>query len=154
MFQQSETELEESIKNYHQALRDNGFQIDDKKVTLMLHTYLDSNKDEAKEICEKPFKNYLRSVMGLLDTKKEELGIESNIESLINMSYKKYNDSNTLIGTPESCQKLLHQVEAVGVTEVACFIDFGIENKKVLSGIEKIVEARNLFNLTKLYQSA
>src|SRR5690606_8715854 len=113
-------------------------------------TYLDTTEQIAVDVCEKPFKNYLKSTISLMDSKTQQMKTKLDIESLINMSYKKYDRNNTLIGTPESCQELLYQIEEIGVTEVACFVDFGIEKDKVLSGIKRITEARDLYNLTKM----
>ncbi len=64
---------------------------------------------------------------------------------MIDLAYTRFSQQNTLIGSPESCQKMLYQVQSIGVTEVACLVDFGVENDKVLAGLEKIVETKEIY---------
>ncbi|WP_103071076.1 MupA/Atu3671 family FMN-dependent luciferase-like monooxygenase [Aquimarina sediminis] len=147
MLGQSQEELEKNIKTYHKALIDNGFNIEDKKVSLMLHTYIDSSENAALEISKKPFKEYLGSSIKLMEPIAQELGLDVHTQSeeLIEMAYQKFSKENTLFGSPESCQKMLFSIQNIGVTEVACLVDFGVESEKVLSGLEKIVETKNIY---------
>lgn len=152
MLKQSLENLEESIAIYHKALKENGFDISERKVTLMLHTYMDASEEEAKAISEEPFKKYLRTSIELIKPKDPLKAKHFNVEELVDMSYAKYDSSNTLIGSAESCQEMLQKIESIGITEVACLVDFGVENDKVLSGMKRIVEAKDLYNLARLYQ--
>jgi len=149
MLGQSQEKLAANIAIYHKALSDNGFDIADKKVTLMLHSYIDASEQMAFGISEKPFKEYLESSIKLMEPFAKEVGIDVNIDAerkvLIDMAYKKFSKENTLIGSPESCQRMLFGIQDIGVTEVACLVDFGVENEKVLAGLEKIVETKNLY---------
>lgn len=148
MLGQSLEKLAENISIYHESLVENGYNVEDKKVTLMLHTYIDSSKEKASNISEKPFKDYLASSAKLMEPLAKEIGIDINtdLEELINLAYKKFSKENTLIGSPESCQDMLFQIQSIGVSEVACLVDFGVEREKVLAGLEKIVEAKDLYN--------
>lgn len=154
---QSMEQLEENIKTYHQALKDNGFSIEDKKVTLMIHTYIDSSEQTALNISEKPFKSYLKSSIKLMEPLAKEMGLDLNTQTdeIIDLAYKKFSKNNTLIGSPESCQKMLFDIQNIGVTEVACLVDFGVENEKVLAGLERITQAKALYQaqveLAKLF---
>jgi len=51
-----------------------------------------------------------------------------------------------LIGSPESCQKMLYSIQDIGVTEVACLVDFGVEKEKVITGLQNIVQTKSLYN--------
>ena len=154
---QSMEQLAENIKTYHQALKDNGFSIEDKKVTLMIHTYIDASEQTALNISEKPFKSYLKSSIKLMEPLAKEMGLDLNTQTdeIIDLAYKKFSKNNTLIGSPESCQKMLFDIQNIGVTEVACLVDFGVENEKVVAGLEKITEAKALYQaqveLAKLF---
>lgn len=144
---QSLEQLEDNIKIYQKALIDNGYSIADKKITLMIHTYIDSSEESALSISEKPFKSYLKSSVKLMEPLANELGLDldTQTDELIDIAYKKFSKSNTLIGSPESCQNMLFNIQRIGVTEVACLVDFGVENDKVLSGLEKIVETKTQY---------
>lgn len=148
MLGQSMEKLAENIEIYHQALRDNGFTIADKKVSLMLHTYIDRSESMALSLSEQPFKEYLGSSIQLIEPLAQELGLDVNTqrEELIEIAYKKFTRENTLIGSPESSQKMFHSIQSIGVTEVVCLVDFGVESEKVLAGLENIVKAKDLYH--------
>jgi len=148
MLGQSLEKLAANIAIYHEALQENGFSIEDRQVTLMLHTYMDPSEQVALGVSEQPFKDYLGSSIQLMEPLARELGLDVNTqrEELIELAYKKFSRDNTLIGSPASCQKMLHSIRQMGVTEVACLVDFGVENDKVLAGLEHIVKAKDLYN--------
>lgn len=148
MLGQSLEKLAENIKVYHQALRDNGFNPADKKVSLMLHTYIDQSEKVALGISEQPFKEYLGSSLQLLEPLAQELDLDVNAqrEDLIEIAYKKFTRENTLIGSPESCQQMLQSIQNIGVTEVVCLVDFISESETVLAGLENIVKAKDLYH--------
>jgi len=148
MLGQSLEKLAENISIYHKSLVKNGYNVNEKKVTLMLHTYIDSSKEKASSISEKPFKDYLKSSAKLMEPLAKEVGIDINadLDELIDLAYKKFSEENTLIGSPESCQEMLFKIQSIGVSEVACLVDFGVESDKVLAGLDKIVEAKDLYN--------
>ncbi len=151
MLKQSQEDLAESIAIYYKALEDNGHDSSEKKVSLMLHTYIDSTKEEAWNVASQPFKDYLKISIEMVRPKEQQNAQNFNIEELDEMSYAKYNSSNTLIGSPESCQKIVNDLKSIGVTEIACLVDFGVENDKMLAGIKKIVETKDLYNLAGMY---
>lgn len=148
MLGQSLEELAKNIEVYHQALTDHGFSRTDKKVSLMLHTYIDHSEQMALGISEQPFKAYLGSSIQLMEPLAQQVGLDIHTqrEDLIEIAYQKFSRENTLIGSPESCQKMLHSIQNIGVTEVACLVDFGVESEKVLSGLEYIVKAKALYH--------
>lgn len=148
MLGQSLEKLAGNIAIYHQALRDNGFSVEDKKVSLMLHTYIDPSEQTALGLSEQPFKDYLKSSIQLMEPLAKETGLDINtqLEDLVEIAYRKFTKENTLIGSPASCQKMLHSVRNIGVTEVACLVDFGVESEKVLKGLENIAEAKKLYH--------
>ncbi|MFA0960209.1 MupA/Atu3671 family FMN-dependent luciferase-like monooxygenase [Roseivirga sp. BDSF3-8] len=147
MLGQSLERLEENIKVYHQALNESGHKAEDKVITLMLHTYIDETEQLALGISEKPFKEYLGSSIKLMEPLANELGLDVNTqaEELIDLAFQKFSRENTLFGSPESVQGMLQAVSEIGVTELACLVDFGVEVPKVLENLGKIVETRELF---------
>ena len=51
------------------------------------------------------------------------------------MAYERYVQTSALIGTPASCAPILDKLQAIGVDEIACFIDFGIAPEGVLQSL-------------------
>ena len=143
--------LEANIKAYKEELVRNGFPVDKASITLMLHTYLGKDMHGVKEVVKEPFKNYLRSSVGLLKNLLSGMGVEdssideSELEDLLEMVFERYWNTSALFGTKESCRKTLDKLFKIGVTEIGCLIDFGIEDSKVMEGLTFLNELKNEF---------
>ena len=148
MLGQSLERLEENIKVYHKALRENDHQVEGRIISLMLHTYIAETEEKGHNVSKKPFKEYLGSSIKLMEPLAQELGLDvhTQTEELIEISYQKFSKENTLFGSPESVQDMLHKVEKIGVTEIACLVDFGVAHDDALRGLEKVVETCELFH--------
>lgn len=160
---QSVEEVSEKIKLYRAALKEAGHRPDDFKVTLMLHTFVGEDREEVREIAREPMKSYLRSAAGLIKQyawafpafKKPEgvnnpfeldLGSlsEDELEGILDFAFLRYFEDSGLFGTVEDCLERVEQLKRIGVTEVACLIDYGIETDTVLQGLRplaKVVQA-------------
>ena len=44
-----------------------------------------------------------------------------------------------LLGTPDSCRDLTERLEAIGVDEVACLVDFGVDTVRILASLPQAV---------------
>jgi natural product biosynthesis luciferase-like monooxygenase protein len=143
---QTLSELQEKIAIYRQARADNGFDSDEGKVTLMMHTFLSDNSAEVEATVEKPFKDYLRNSLNLLRPVAESQGMDTDadFEAVVNAGFKRYSKSSALFGTPEACLGLVDEIAAIGVNEVACLIDFGVEQDKVIDSFTHIDRLKNL----------
>ena len=154
---QSIEELEEKIQVYRQALRDAGADPGDYKVTLMLHTYLDADKEAAREIARGPMKDYLRSAAGLIKqyawafpafkkpegvTNPFEIDLGSldgeEMEAILEFAFLRYFEDSGLFGTVDDAIARVEQLKAIGVDEVACLIDYGIPTPKVMESIRRV----------------
>src|ERR1041385_3357127 len=51
-----------------------------------------------------------------------------------------------LFGTIESCAENLESLAELGVTEIACLVDFGVETQPALRSIERLGELKELFH--------
>ncbi len=148
---QSLDQLTENIRVYHAALEANGHRKEEMKVSLMLHTYITATEQSAFKNSEKAFKEYLESSIKLIEpmAKAEGLDINTQRKEIVEIVYQKFGRENTLIGSPESCQQILQKVQSIGVNEIACLVDFGVENDKVIAGLEKIAETKDLFQANR-----
>lgn len=156
---QSVEEVGDKIKLYHAALREAGHDPADFKVTLMLHTFLSDSRDHAREIARAPMKDYLRSAAGLIKQyawafpafKRPEGvsnafdlqldGLEPDeLEAILDFAFERYFNESGLFGTVEDALKRTEEVQAIGVTEIACLIDYGIDRETVLYGLKPLAE--------------
>lgn len=138
--------LAERIALYRQAVQDSGHDPTRGTVTLMLHSYLAASMEKVREKAFMPFQEYLRSSAGLIETllhspnmeiKLEEM-TEKDKEDLIAFAAERYFGDSGLLGTEAVCLERLSALRAIGVNEIACLIDFGIDLESVLESIERI----------------
>ncbi len=156
---QSVAEVQEKIGLYHAELRKAGHDPKDFKVTLMLHTFVGHDREEVRETAREPMKNYLRSAAGLIKQyawafpafKKPkgvdnpfqlDLGILSDdeLEEILDFAFLRYFEDSGLFGTVEDCLARVEELKSIGVAEVACLIDYGIDTDVVLEGLKPLAE--------------
>ncbi|MEM9579120.1 MAG: MupA/Atu3671 family FMN-dependent luciferase-like monooxygenase [Pseudomonadota bacterium] len=162
---QSMQEVRGKIEIYHAALREAGIDPAERSVTLMLHTFLADTRDQAREIAREPMKDYLRSAAGLIKqyawafpafkkpegvTNPFELDLGSleddELEGILDFAFQRYFDDSGLFGTVEDALARVQDAQAIGVTEIACLIDYGIATPTVLDGMKllaKVVAGAN-----------
>ncbi|MCB1349884.1 MAG: LLM class flavin-dependent oxidoreductase, partial [Maritimibacter sp.] len=162
---QSIDEVAGKIKIYHEALREAGHDPAHFKVTLMLHTFLSDSRDHAREIAREPMKDYLRSAAALIKQYawafpafKKPKGVEnsfqldlgilspSELEEILDFAFERYFNDSGLFGTVDDALARVAQVKEIGVTEVACLIDYGIDVDTLLAGLRPLAEVVRAVN--------
>lgn len=141
-------ELAEKLDIYRNARAEAGLERDGGHITVMLHSFVTDNDDKAMQLVEKPFKSYLRSSVGLMKPLAEQLGIDfkSQKELLVEQGFDRYATTSALFGTPQTCLKLIDQLKRIGVNEVACLIDFGVDAQVTLDNLKHLNHLRALAN--------
>ncbi|HEX7182936.1 MAG TPA: amino acid adenylation domain-containing protein [Thermoanaerobaculia bacterium] len=146
---QSLEELEEKIAVYRQAYREAGHGPGEGHVVLMLHTFVGDDEDEVRAAVRLPFREYLRSSVGLMRNLARSLGQDDprelmgpDMEALLDHACERYFESSALFGTPESCLRMVDRLKAIGVDEAACLIDFGVDAERALSSLERLYAVR------------
>lgn len=156
---QSIEEVADKIGIYHQELRAAGHDPADFKVTLMLHTYVARDREQARETARGPMKDYLRSAAGLIKqyawafpafkkpqgvTNPAEIDIRTlsaeELEGILDFAFLRYFEDSGLFGTVDDCLQRVEQLKRIGVSEVACLIDYGIPSEKVMEGLYPLAE--------------
>ena len=147
---QTVEELSENVALYRQTLAKHG---KTGHVTVLLHTFVGHDLDAVRETARQPFNSYLKSSIALFKNLTQSLGNKVDLESLteedqaylLGMAYQRYVQTRALIGTPASCAPILDKLQAIGVDEVACFIDFGVAPKAVLQGLAYLEALKNAY---------
>ncbi|AXG70692.1 tyrocidine synthase 3 [Kordia sp. SMS9] len=140
---QGTDKLKENIKLYKETLTAHGHAAENAKVTLMLHTYLGEDLETVKEEVRAPFKKYLKSNLSLFENLIKQVANdvdiqdikENNLDDLLDVGFERYWNTAALLGTKESCRKMVKTLANIGVTEIGCLIDFGVDKAKVLEGL-------------------
>jgi natural product biosynthesis luciferase-like monooxygenase protein len=154
---QSIEEVAEKIKIYRETLIETGRNPDDFQVTLMLHTLIGEDREEVRDLARKPMKDYLRSAAALIKQyawafpafKKPQNAIQpldidlgtltpEELDDILEFAFLRYFDDSGLFGTVEDALARVDQLKAIGVTEVACLIDFGLQAERVLKALKPL----------------
>ncbi|MEA2172696.1 MAG: hypothetical protein QOD00_288, partial [Blastocatellia bacterium] len=153
---QSFDELAEKISVYREARRRSGHDEEGGQVTLMLHTFVERDLDLVREKVYEPFCNYLRSSLGLWRSLAQSLGqdvdsadfTEGDMRALLARAFDRYFETSGLFGTPESCLKMVRRLKTMGVDEIACLVDFGVDVESVIKSLHYLDQLRERSNRT------
>jgi natural product biosynthesis luciferase-like monooxygenase protein len=152
-------EVAEKIAAYRTAWRAAGH-AGQGHVVLMLHTFVGQDEDQVKRVARGPMKGYLKSAVDLVKRaawtfptivnradsagvtpqemfEKEPLSPE-DLDQLLDHAFERYYQTSGLFGTPESAKDIVRRVAEIGVDELACLIDFGIDTDLVLENLPNI----------------
>ena len=140
--------LAAKIAAYRQARKRAGH--DAGHVTLMLHTFVHEDADYVRRVVREPFTKYLEQSVDLFTPLYRELGLDpSNLsakdkQTLLEFAFERYFSTSGLFGTPASCRELMAKVSAAGVDEIACMVEFGVDQELVLEGLRYLTQLLEL----------
>lgn len=144
-------ELEQKIKSYRDSLAAHGYDPAAGQVTVMLHTFMGTDNEAVKAQSRGPLTSYLRTFIKQQENMKSEydLATEADKEALVSFAFEQYFKESTLLGTPDKCAALVESLIGIGVDEIACLIDFGIETEAVLEGLQVLHELKERYPYRK-----
>ena len=156
---QTIAEVGEKITIYHDALRKAGHDPAKHSVTLMLHTYVARDREASRAIARGPMKDYLRSAAGLIKQYawafpafKKPQGVAQpmdidigtlsaeELDAILDFAFQRSFEESGLFGTVEDALARVEDLKRIGVTEVACLIDYGIAPEVVLEALYPLAE--------------
>jgi natural product biosynthesis luciferase-like monooxygenase protein len=123
-------EVAANISLYREARAKNGYDPDEGKVTLMIHTLVGADFDDTLARAREPFLRYLRSHSGLLEAFAKSLNIppealhDQKADAILSFAFERYSKTASLIGTPQTCRQVVTRLHDAGVDELACLIDW------------------------------
>ncbi len=138
-------QLAEKIALYRRSWRGEG----EPHVTVMLHTFLGEDRDTVRAQVRGPLSAYLRTSIDLLS----DLGgldrdiatlPDDELTALVDRAFDRFFSHAALLGTPEDAVAVVERLAAVGVDEVACLVDFGVDEDAVLDSLPLLAELRDL----------
>jgi phthiocerol/phenolphthiocerol synthesis type-I polyketide synthase E len=136
-------ELAEKIAAYRRARFEHGHDAERGKVTLMLHAFCGANSDEVRRTVTKPFQEYLRSHLEFLNSTGAPLS-SAEERTLLSLAFNRFYEGGALFGTPEACLDTVRRFVAIGVDEIACLIDFGIDFEATMGGLRHLARLAEL----------
>ena len=146
-------EVAPKIAAYKQALEQAGFEPSMGKVTMMVHTFMGEELETVKDNVRKPFGDYLKTHYGLLDSLAKSMGVnvslddfsDDDLDSLLEFGVDGFMQGRALIGTPASCTEMVDNLQAVGVDEIACLIDFVQDYDLVMESLPYIKQLKDQY---------
>jgi natural product biosynthesis luciferase-like monooxygenase protein len=160
---QSLDELAEKIAIYRRAWSENGHP-GTGTVTLMLHTFVGKSDAAVKEIVRQPMRQYLASSLDLIQKaawsfptfKQKTTTAEGNfslshlspqaMDEVLDFSFERYFETSGLFGTVETCLQTVDRVKGIGVDEIACLIDYGVDTEAILAQLPLLHQVKTQSN--------
>src|ERR1043165_1794801 len=137
-------DLADRIRSYREARARAGHDPRTGIVSIMMHTFVGQNNSAVKEQVRAPFTHYLRSYFKQYDNVRVAAGevSEADRDAIMNAAFELYFENSTLMGTPAKCSRVIDQLLAIDVDEVACLVDFGVAADAVLENLQYLNELR------------
>ncbi|UXI66211.1 LLM class flavin-dependent oxidoreductase [Tahibacter amnicola] len=145
---QTPESLAEKIKLYRQTRAAAGYTTPG-RVTVMIHTFISSDQESVMKVAKEPFKRYLAQSIDLLRNLATQVGIDadrispSDMDTLLEHAFHRYHRTSALLGTPESALEFAAKLKSIGVDEIACLVDFGIDTDTVLENLPYLNTLKN-----------
>ena len=151
LMNQTVDEVAAKIAKYREALARHGHDPEKGHVTILVHTFVGDDADAARERARGPLKEYLRSFLDNSQKRLESQNgqsvdvAEEDLEYLLDKSFNDYVQGKALIGSPESCAAVVDKLREIGVDEIGCFIDFGVDPDAVLASLPALDRLREKY---------
>lgn len=160
---QSVEDVSKNIDIYRDAYKAAGHK-GDGHVTLLLHTLVGPDEEKVRQLAHAPMKRYLKSAMFLVksaawsfptfktlsaDTGKSldeyfETISDEDMDELLDFAFDRYYETSGLFGTAERCIKMVDSLKEIGVNEIGCLIDYGLDTDTVLEHLPYLNELRKV----------
>lgn len=156
---QSIDELAGKIAIYRKTLVEQGLNPNDFKVTVMLHTLVGQDREKVRDLARNPMKDYLRSAAALIKQYawafpafKKPAGVTNpmdvdlrtlsadEMDAILEYAFIRYFEDSGLFGTVDDAVARVNQLKAVGVDEIACLIDFGLDSEAVIEALTPLAD--------------
>ncbi len=155
-------ELVTNVGVYRKAYREAGHP-GEGHVSLMLHTFVGDDVDRVRATVRGPFLEYLRTSTDLINKARWEFtafakghagkpdsGVTRDLaelspaemDAILAHAFERYFTTAGLFGTPETCLSTVERMREMGVDEIACLIDFGVDADTVLASLAQLDELR------------
>lgn len=133
---------------YRKAREEAGYDPDTGVISLMLHTFVHESKAAVEAAIKEPFTQYIKGFLnahvaaGLGSSKGvDDIG-EAEKAKMLEYAFHRYSKTAALFGSVEDAREMVDHAIEVGVNDIACLVDFGVDYEQVKSSfpyMEKLV---------------
>jgi natural product biosynthesis luciferase-like monooxygenase protein len=146
-------DLARKIALYRENLARHGHDPQAAKVAVMLHTFLGADNEAVKAQVREPLSSYLQTFIAQGTSTQAVEGktdlhslSEQERETLVSLAFEHYFTSGSLLGTPLKCASLVDRLARIGVDEIACLVDFGLDQDSIMDGLHYLNELREQYS--------
>lgn len=141
-------DLKNFIRGYREARERHGHDPRSGVVSLMVHTFVGDDTEAVREKVRKPFTNYLRTYFEQFEHAHADPAnvTEADKNDLVTAAFENYFQNSTLLGSPAKCARLIEKLAELGVDELACLVDFGVETDAVIESLSLLNELKQHFD--------
>lgn len=144
--------LAKKISLYRDARAQTGLDPSTGRVSIMIHSFVGADAQEAREKARRPFCEFLKLNAGLLNGLAKARGRDMDFSRLsatdqdefVQFIYERFVDSRAFIGSPKTCLNLAEELYAAGVDELLFLLDFGPSYAEILAGLPHLNELKEL----------
>ena len=129
------------IALYRKARQEAGYDPNTGVVSLMLHTMIHQDAATVENAVKEPFKKYIKSsldahiqAMQAGKDGRDELG-EAGKEKILEYAYYRYFKTGAIFGTVADGKRVVDHAIEVGVNDIVCLVDFGVDYDLVRSSM-------------------
>lgn len=134
-----------------------------RKVTVMVHTYVDETTEKAREVVRGPLVEYLKAHIVQKhnsfsiqngDEQKSVRMQESDLDDMAEQSFNDFFNGRSLIGDKKKVMATINKLIACDVDEIAFLINFGLSKATILNSfqyLDPIVSAYKKRNVDELF---
>ena len=149
MYSMSIEELANRIAIYRAARARHQQDPDKGQVTVCLHTFLGEDIAAVREKVKGAYLDYLLVNLGLHADRVRGSGAEfepsdADKEFLMSQASERLFNERGLVGTVADCRERVDSLTAIGVDEIACLIDFGIDFDSVMASLYQLNKLKEL----------
>lgn len=129
--------LADRIARYRAGRTAAGLDPEKGQVAVMVHAYVADDEDAARATVRRPMMDYLRTYLdqySFLAADTSQVRPE-DVETVLGVAFEGYYSNLSLLGNPDKCARTVDHLRALGVDEIACLIDFGVETRKILDAL-------------------
>jgi len=141
------SDLAEKIAAYRKARADHGHDPAAGVVTAMAHTLVGRADDEVKRAVRAPLIRYLKTFLAQQDSFGSEYAqiTDEERDAMLAATFERYFETIALTGTADKCETLVENLVDIGVGEIACLVDFGLEPEAVLDGLTHLTGLKDRY---------
>ena len=141
-------DMGKKIALYRQGRAEGGHDPQSGIVTLMLHTLVHHSRNLVHQAIESPFREYIKSsldahIQVLTERSVTNEGVSDREKAkILDYAYQRYVKTAAMFGTVDDARKVVDEAIAIGVNEIACLVDFGVDYTVVresLSYLEELI---------------